>query len=233
MCRVFKPRFFTLIELLVVIAIIAILVAMLLPALNRARESARMVRCSGAVRQSLSAMFAYATDFRMIPRWVGGRNYGDFLTDGSRGAYLQEALLHCPAFAPVAAGQLRWARYGVWEAQRTGNFYRNLSVRSGDFYFVRAVALGEDSGFLPERVRIPSALTLLRESGRLDSRGTVQYWSFQSSAADDSAVAMIHLRNSGGGYFDGHVSFSGIAALAEEPLAIRQVLVDHRVIDCP
>jgi len=84
---------FTLIELLVVIAIIAILAAMLLPGLARAKESANRIRCMNNLRQLQVALKLYADDSRgLFPphSWVA--RWPTSLLEG----YRNTNLLACP-----------------------------------------------------------------------------------------------------------------------------------------
>lgn len=104
MTTVRRHRGFTLIELLVAIAIIGILIALLLPAIQQAREAARRTQCRSHLKQIGVALHNYHDVHGMFPLNYGNGPYNESNTGASWLAFLLPQLEQAPLYHQIRFG---------------------------------------------------------------------------------------------------------------------------------
>ena len=205
-----KQKRFTLIELLVVIAIIAILAAMLLPALAKAREKARTISCTTNMKQLLLGQELYCddNDNMMVSAYIyytGTYTCPDGSIRSSDTVGDEIALLWQISIFPYAGGDLK-----VFDCPSTTFKWSGYYTGKQDYAMnAKFRALGANKGVSRSIITRPSGLCLFCEcDSTLGDSYTMDNDPAGSSpyAVRGSEMEARHGGNAMIGYADGHAA---------------------------
>jgi prepilin-type processing-associated H-X9-DG protein/prepilin-type N-terminal cleavage/methylation domain-containing protein len=224
---------FTLVELLVVIAIIALLAAMLLPALSRAKDSAKSASCKSNLRQLGIALNLYVTNYDKYPGngamyagnvfqgiWATGMNWLNPYLGGQYDpadanyrffrASRQPTVFNCPGVKPIQTPlgvTVYMLNYGYNEL---GTGWENGTLRLG-LGFTVDVTGSTETGFLTGR-RHSVTQGHIRHPANMIANGDGVNWLFPNRRSDAKdgigSVFGYHSGRANISFCDGHVESS-------------------------
>jgi prepilin-type N-terminal cleavage/methylation domain-containing protein/prepilin-type processing-associated H-X9-DG protein len=216
-----KVNDFTLIELLVVIAIIAILASMLLPALNKARETAKKIKCAGQLKTMGTYMMMYTDEndghvheYRENGKyWLDTWNnptYAIRFLKIKKGAYKEAGnLMDCPSQRDGKAGIAGWT-------------YFNYGYNHEPQAYKKKITQLKSTSTLACYADSDEAIGIVSYAGR-GKGGNI--WNNTDSSG--RGVWWGHGRGANISFYDGHVGWNTRGGMSEENWSVWYYHVKH------
>lgn len=235
-------KMFTIIELLVVVSIIAILAAVLLPALNMVREKSRSINCSSNLKQVGLAFLQYANDYDDLVLYMkNSQSWPRYVlkNDGyvSNATYLNASLGYLPrkaAICPSDPGgwkeyddfnRLWYGMYGMAEWIANMGWKEDYVQQLGDF---RSAANGnKERCYSIKQMKSPTRTQAAGDT--YYQQGNTGSCLFGNGSTSNSNYSRRHLGKGNMLFYDGHVETMSKQSLLALPVPIKKSWNEYNV----